>query len=55
MIDQSGGFALDAGRSASLGQATLGGAASHYRAELELIVDGRRLRCRGADDAGNDL
>ena len=49
MIDQSGDFSVDAGRTVTLGQAVLGGAPSGYHAELELTVDGQRLLCLGAD------
>ena len=50
MIDQSGDFTAAPGRTVTLGQAVLGGPASRYHAELDLNVDGQRLRCRGADD-----
>ena len=49
MIDQSGDFTVDAGRTVTLGQAILGGTPSGYHAELELTVEGQRLRCLGAD------
>lgn len=50
MIDQSGDFTAGPGRTVTLGEAVLGGAPAGYRAELELTVNGQRLRCRGADD-----
>lgn len=49
MIDQSGDFSVAPGRTVRLGEAVLGGSPGAYKAELDLIVDGQRLRCRGAD------
>lgn len=48
IIDQSGPFSVASGRTTTLGQATLGGTSQSYEADLELIVDGQRLRCLGA-------
>ena len=48
VIDQSGSFSVTSGRTTTLGQATLGGASQSYKADLELTVDGHRLRCLGA-------
>lgn len=44
-ITQSGGFDLDAGESATLGQASLGGSGS-VEAELTLRFDGTTMICR---------
>lgn len=48
IIDQSGAFSVTSGRTTTLGQATLGGSSGSYMADLELTVDGQRLRCLGA-------
>lgn len=48
IIDQSGEFSVDPGRTTTLGQATLGGVSGSYQAELELTINGQRLRCLGA-------
>lgn len=45
MINQSGEFEARPGMPAELGQTTLGGSAAQYRADLEIRVDGQRLRC----------
>lgn len=49
MINQGGEFSVGAGRTATLGQAVLGGSPGNYRADLVLDVAGKRLRCRAAD------
>lgn len=48
IIDQSGAFSVGPGRTATLGQATLGGSPGAYEADLDLTVNGQRLRCLGA-------
>ena len=48
IIDQSGAFSVASGRTTTLGQATLGGSSGAYEADLELTVNGQRLRCLGA-------
>ncbi|MEL7255659.1 MAG: curli-like amyloid fiber formation chaperone CsgH [Pseudomonadota bacterium] len=47
LIDQSGAFSVGAGRTKTLGQATLGGAPGHYDADLTLTIDGARVTCLG--------
>jgi hypothetical protein len=54
VIDQSGPFTVDAGRTTTLGQATLGGSARSYDADLSLTVGGAKLRCFGAHE-NNDI
>jgi len=49
-IDQGGEFTVGAGRTVTLGEATMGGTAQSYTADLELTVGGQRLRCRPAAD-----
>ncbi len=51
-ISQSGEFEARPGAPAELGQATLGGSAARYRADLEILVDGLRLRCLEQTAAG---
>lgn len=48
MIDQSGAFSVASGRTATIGQATLSGSPGHYKADLELNLDGQSLHCLGA-------
>lgn len=48
IINQSGPFSVTSGRTTTLGQATLGGPSRSYEADLELTVNGQRLRCLGA-------
>lgn len=50
VIDQGGEFTVAAGRTVTLGEATIGGTAQSYIADLELTVNGQRLRCRPAAD-----
>ncbi|MEQ8895858.1 MAG: curli-like amyloid fiber formation chaperone CsgH [Roseovarius sp.] len=50
VIDQGGDFTVGAGRTVTLGEATMGGTAQSYTAELDLTVNGQRLRCRPATD-----
>ncbi|MCC5999808.1 MAG: hypothetical protein JJU19_02960 [Pararhodobacter sp.] len=45
MINQSGDFEVRPGAPAELGQTTLGGSAARYTADLEIRVNGQRLRC----------
>lgn len=45
-INQSGDFTAAPGAPAQLGETVLGGTPAHYRAELEINVEGRRLGCR---------
>lgn len=51
-INQSGDFEARPGTPALLGQTTLGGGAAGYRADLEILVDGLRLRCLEQTGAG---
>ncbi len=44
-INQSGDFSAGPDTPALLGETTLGGSRSQYRAELEIRFDGQRLRC----------
>lgn len=47
LIDQTGDFSVMSGRTTTIGQTTLGGTIESYDAELDLFVDGQRLRCFG--------
>ena len=51
MINQSGDFEAGPGAPAVLGQTTLGGARSQFRADLELSMTGQRLTCSERSDA----
>ena len=51
MIDQSGDFTAGPRMPAILGQTTLGGSRGQYRADLEVSVDGQRLRCNESGGA----
>lgn len=46
VIEQSGAFAVEAGRSATLGSANFGGNPGDYEAELTLSWDGDDIVCR---------
>ena len=54
VINQSGDFAVAAGRTASLGKARFGGDPGDYDVELTLNWDGRHTVCRTASDQ-NDI
>lgn len=45
MINQSGDFTATPATPATLGQTTLGGSRAQYAADLEVRVNGERLRC----------
>lgn len=45
MINQSGDFSATPATPATLGQTTLGGSRAQYAADLEVRVNGERLRC----------
>lgn len=45
MINQSGDFTAAPGAPATLGQTSLGGSRAQYTADLEVRVNGERLRC----------
>lgn len=53
MINQSGDFTASPNAPAILGQTTLGGSRGQYRADLEVNVNGQRMRCNENGDTQN--
>ncbi len=54
MINQGGNFAVAAGETRTLGQATLGGSSASYDATLTIDVGGQTYTC-SSDDPTTDL